>query len=76
MVWHRALWPMMRTTVTSLIQSPTYLADQVPHAMADRPDEHRLAIPRHPDQVPMDLEHALCPVTILVHGAYSTAMPR
>src|SRR5271166_269057 len=50
------------------VQSPTNLTDQIPDSMTDHSHQHRFAILRHPDQVQMDLEYAVRPMTVLVHG--------
>jgi hypothetical protein len=47
---------------------PANLTDQIPDSMTDQPHQHRLAILRHPDQVQVDLEYAVRPMTVLVHG--------
>ncbi len=50
------------------VQSPTNLTDQIPDSMTDHSHQHRLAILRLPGQVQVDLEYAVRPMTVLVHG--------
>ena len=50
------------------VQSPANLTDKIPDSMTGQSHQQRLAILRHPDQVQVDLEYAVHPITVLVHG--------